>query len=296
MELGLSVAVRHDLAEQALRGYYNLSDYRMLNGEPAESARLLALGVALARERGDRSWERDLLSQVSQRQTFSGEWDESLALARTLGEGGHDEATRVALATTPLLLAARGEMAELQKRCEPPAEPSEWHELALMESVGRAIALRAFGRDDEAKSLIVASVPELSRINNSTKALLISDVIDALLDYDRIDLVQMLTPALGVRVPVGIGGQLERARAQLQLRNDEPEAEQTLVAAITRLRAAGSPFPLARGLLDLGILLSGSDRPQEAAPVLHEAHATFVALRATPWIARAEQLLTPAAA
>ena len=56
MKLGLEVAVEHDLTEQTLRGYYNLADFTMLNGDPAESARLLSLGVALARERGDRAW------------------------------------------------------------------------------------------------------------------------------------------------------------------------------------------------------------------------------------------------
>ena len=163
MELGLSVAVGHDLAEQALRGYYNLSDYRMMTGDPAESARLMALGVALARERGDRAWERDLLGQVGQRQTFSGEWDEALALARTLAEAGHDEATRVALATTPLLLAARGELAELQQWCDPPAEPSEWHELALMESIGpsdRVAALRPQRRSQVADRRLGARAGE----------------------------------------------------------------------------------------------------------------------------------------
>ena len=52
----------------------------MLTGDPGESARLLELGVALARERGDRGWERDLLAQVTQGQIFSGDWDEALAL------------------------------------------------------------------------------------------------------------------------------------------------------------------------------------------------------------------------
>ncbi len=220
MELGLSVASKgyHRAGAAGLLQPLRLPDAER---RPRGVRALLQLGVALARERGDRSWERDLLAQVTQRQIFSGEWDEALALGQTLREAAHDEATRVSLAPWPLILAARGELPALEEWCLPPAEPSEWHELALMESLGRAIALRACGRDDDAKPLMVAAVPELSRINNSTKALFIADTIDSLLDYDRPDLVQVLTPAPGIRVPVGIGGQLERARALLQLRNEE---------------------------------------------------------------------------
>jgi class 3 adenylate cyclase/predicted ATPase len=296
MRLGLQVAVENDLAEQALRGYYNLADFSMLNGDPSESARLLELGVALARERGDRAWERELLAQTTQRQAFSGDWDEALGVGRALREALHDEAGRVALTIAPLVHAARGELSELAEWSEPPAAESEWHELALMETIGRAIALRALGRHEEAKPIVSGIVPELARINNSTKALYVSDVVEMLFEYDRIDLVQTLMPAPDVRVPVGIGGQLERARALLQLRNAEPRGEQTLVEAIKRMRAGGSPFALARGLLDLGELMSNGERPQEAAPMLHEARGIFVTLRATPWAERTERLLTPAAA
>ena len=296
MRLGLQVAVDNDLSEQALRGYYNLADFSMLNGDPAESARLLQLGVALARERGDRAWERELLAQTTQRQAFSGEWDEALAVVQTLHEALQDEASRVAATVSPLVSVARGELSQLDDWIQPPTAESEWHELALMETLGRAIALRALGRQEEAKPLMLATVPELARINNSTKALYVSDVIDALFEYDRIDLVQTLTPAPDVRVPIGIGGQLERARALLQLRNGEPHGEQTLIEAVKRLRAAHSPFPLARALLDLGELMHNRERPQEAAPLLHEARGIFVTLRATPWARRTERLLTPAAA
>jgi class 3 adenylate cyclase len=296
MRLGLTVAVDHDLTEQALRGYYNLADYSMLTGDPGESARLLELGVALARERGDRAWERDLLAQTTQRQIFTGDWDDALALGRMLSDGLHDESARCAIAPSPLMLAARGEVEMLAAWSEPPEAESEWHELALMERLGRAIALRALGNDEEARRLLFGDVAGLARINNSTKALYASDVIDMLFEYGRVDLVQVLTPPRDVRVPVAIGGQLERARGLTELRHGEPNAESTLIEAVKRLRVGRSPFPLARALLDLGELIHTRDRPQEAAPLLHEARGIFVTLRATPWADRTERLLAPAAA
>lgn len=62
------------------------------------------------------------------------------------------------------------------------------------------------------------------------------------------------------------------------------------------LRQGASPFPLARGLLDLGAVMTERGRPQEAAPLLQEAHSIFAGLRATPWLERTDALLAPAAA
>ncbi len=145
MELALQLAQEGELTEQALRAYYNLSDFRLLRGEPIEATRLLERGLALARERGDRTWERDILAQMSQRQVFSGEWDQALALIDALREGGEDEASRVASAFVPVILAARGEVARLEQWAAPRAQPSEWHDLALIEDLGRALALRTAG-------------------------------------------------------------------------------------------------------------------------------------------------------
>ena len=86
--------------------------------------------------------------------------------------------------------AARGELSELAEWAEPHAAQSEWPELALMETLGRAMALRALGRHEDAKPLVVGIVAEMARINNSTKALYVSDVVDVLFEYDRIDLVK----------------------------------------------------------------------------------------------------------
>jgi tetratricopeptide (TPR) repeat protein len=295
MQLGLQVALDADIPEQALRGYYNLADFRMLNGEPAEAAALLERGLALARERGDRAWERDILSQITQAQIFRGEWDEALAVGQSLQDAADDEATRVATAVWPLILAARGEVEQLEQWAIPPAKPSEWHELALMQTLGRATALHTLRRHEECKLLVTGAVPALERINNSTKALLIGEVFDMLLDYDLLDLLRTLTPASDIRAPIAIGAQFGHARGRLEARDGQTfEAEATLAAAVVALRSAGSPFPLARCLLDHGALLAESGHTTEAGPLLEEARSIFAALRATPWIERTERSLTPA--
>jgi class 3 adenylate cyclase/tetratricopeptide (TPR) repeat protein len=296
MELGLRVALDSDLVEQALRGFYNLSDFRLLNGEPVESAALLDRGLAMARERGDRSWERDILAQATQGQLFRGEWDEALAQSRNIRDGAEDEAARVATSQEPVILAARGDLVAIEEMATPPRVPSEWHELALMERLSQMVALHALGRHDDCQPLLFSSIPSLVRMTNCTAAIFIADVVDMLLEYQRPDLVELLIPPSNVRVPIGISGQLVRALGSLQAHRGQSEAEATLGDAIGQMRHGGSPFPLARGLLDLATLLTDADRADEATPLLQEAVSIFSPLRATPWIERTEALMSSVAA
>ncbi len=63
MLLSLEIAIGEDITEAALRGYFNCAELRMITGEPEDAMRLLEDGLKLARERGNRAWERDLLAQ-----------------------------------------------------------------------------------------------------------------------------------------------------------------------------------------------------------------------------------------
>ncbi len=297
MELGLQVALESGITDQALRGYYNLSDLRLLSGRTAESSELLERGLALARERGDRSWERDMLAQINQGHVFRGRWDQAIANARTLQEGADDEAARVGTAPLSLIFAARGDAAALKPLAAAQSQPSEWHELALMETTGRAIALRALGERDLCEELAVRAAAELRHVNNSTKAIFADEVIDILLEFGRLEELEQLVPPSDVRVMAGVHGQLERGRAHLEwLRQGPAAAERTMSAAVDALRLSESPLALARGLLDHGRLLQQLGRPVEAEALLNESTGIFTALRAAPWLERAGALLAREAA
>jgi hypothetical protein len=104
--LGLQVALAADVTDQALRGCFNLAELRLVVGHPEESGALLEQDLALARERGNRSWVGV--------HAFCGEWDEALALSergRTPGETG---IVRLAAVFAPLILAARGDINGLE--------------------------------------------------------------------------------------------------------------------------------------------------------------------------------------
>ncbi len=63
MTHSVKLALEQDLAQEAVRGYYNLAENVMAEGRYAEAEELLERGLELARRRGDRQGERRLLAQ-----------------------------------------------------------------------------------------------------------------------------------------------------------------------------------------------------------------------------------------
>jgi class 3 adenylate cyclase/tetratricopeptide (TPR) repeat protein len=294
--LGLKVALDADVTDQALRGYFNLGEFEIVVGHAEEAGTLLERGLALARERGNRSWERDLLAQRVGVHAFCGEWDQALALSEQMRTAGGTGIVRLAAVFTPLILAARGDAHGLETWLAQPVDPSEWHELSVIESIARAVALRATGEVDEATRLIAAVAPEESVLGGLTHVYYIGEVLDALISAERLPLVEeLLANAAHDELPV-TRAQLQRARGVLLARSGElAEAETRLAQAATTLRTAGNPYELARTLLDDGRVLLELGRTGEATAVLQKASSLFARLAATPWVERTKRLLDPAA-
>lgn len=289
MTLGLKLALDADLTEAALRGYFNVAEFRLVSGDPTVGSKHLEQGLALARERGNRVWERDLLAQRAGTHAFCGEWDEALALVDAIRAAGDDDSARLASTYVPLIAAARGEQDALDAWLARPQRPSEWHELALMESVGRSVALRARGRLEEAAPALIAAAPILTTIGGVTYMFYLGEVFDALLEIEELSLLDEL---LAAPAPLGLPllrGQLTRLRGLLGARRGElVEAEAALGRSAAHLRAAGNPFALARSLLDQGVVLVELGLENRAEPVLEQARALFAGLRARPWIERTD--------
>jgi class 3 adenylate cyclase/tetratricopeptide (TPR) repeat protein len=294
--LGLQVALDADVTDQALRGFFNLAEFHLVLGHPEESGALVDRGLAMARERGNRSWERDLFAQRIGVHAFCGEWDEALALSAETRTASETGIVRLAAVFAPLILAARGDASGLETWLAQPVKPSEWHELAVIESIARAVALRATGEVDEATRLIVEVAPEESVLGGLTHVYYIGEVLDALISAEQLTLVEeLLANSAHDELPV-TRAQLQRARGKLSARSGElAEAETSLAQAATTLRDAGNPFELARTLLDDAGVLLELGRTGEANAVLQKASSLFAKLGATPWLERTKRLLDPAA-
>jgi class 3 adenylate cyclase/tetratricopeptide (TPR) repeat protein len=285
MQLGLKVALDADLTEPALRGYFNLADYLAIMGRSGESAQSIDRGLLLARERGNRAWERDLLAQAAQIDALRGEWDHALALREELRAGGDDESTRSADTSIPLILAARGRADDLEAWLARPVVESEWQEQRLLDEVGRTVALHATGRTAEAAERLTAVASKFMAPHNTGSALYAAQILDVLLEGGQLALLEeIISPSGTVAVPL-LDGQLTCARAMvLAHRGEHGAAEPLLASGVRALRPIGFPFALARFLLAHAVVLSELGRRDEASKALYEARSIFAQLGATRWL------------
>ncbi len=154
--------------------------------------------------------------------------------------------------------------------------PSEWQELAVQEMIARSIALRAVGRADDARPLLVTAASPVMSAGALTVAFNLGEIIDGLLEADEIRLLEQLVAHVSHRAYPVIMGELQRGRALLHRRNGElPEALSTSERSVTALRGGGNPLALARSLLDQGTILAELGRAGEAAAILEEARELF---------------------
>jgi len=296
--LGLQLGLDAELNEQALRGYNNLAAFRIGAGYPQEALELVESGLALARERGDRGWERDLLAQRITLKVHRGEWDDALAEGDALREGAEDTAERVGWGARPLILAARGDAAGLEAWLDRPLPVAEWHEQALDDAVARAAGLIAVGQVQEAARLAGPAWAEMQTPSGAGGELYyFGDIIDILLAAgDEAALEDGIDAVAEGSMPVLDGGLLW-ARGLLHARRGEvAQAQSAFEEAVTKLRTVGQPFALARAQLDLGGSLVEAGRVRDAERALNEARSLFAELHATPWLERTDNSLAPLAA
>jgi class 3 adenylate cyclase/predicted ATPase len=298
--LALEIGLQADLSEQALRAYNNLSTYRLQSGQPQKAIELIEAGLQLARERGDRPWERDLTAQLISVRAYGGEWDQALAEGDALREHGEDVAERTAWHVRPLILASRGDAEGLTEwlRRELPSS-SEWQEQSLDEAVARSTALRAVGRTAEAAALAATALAEIQATGlagGGDLAIYLAPLVDGLLEDGHA--AALTDGLLTIAHPLpAIRGQLSWLGGLLRLREDDPAgAVGALARAVGLMRPVDHPLALARGLLDLGDCLALLGRLGDSAEALREARMVFQGLCATPWLARTERALDAFAA
>ena len=292
--LGLELALEASLSEQALRAYYNLAFYRVQAGQPAKALEAIQAGLRLARERGDRPWERDLTAQLISLRVYRGEWDTALEEGDTLRIQQEDGAERVAWQTRPLILAARGDTAGLTDWLRRELPDSEWYEQSLDDTVAQATALRAVGRTEEAVRLTSEAWEEIQATGRvgSDLAMYLAALVDGLLEDGRSPKLEQ--GLLGNVAPLpAIRGQLAWLDGVLRIHGGDElgGAATRLGEAVELLRPVEQPFALARALLDLGHCLTRGGSPGDGERALREAKDLFGALGATPWVARTDEAL-----
>ncbi len=297
IERSLKVALEYDVPGAALRAYFNLCFFAMQQHRHDEAITYVESGLALARRRGDRYWEWNMLSQLADPLYYRGRWGEAVALAAEIPEAATAETTEFLVIGlfSPLIriYTSRGELEEAKILVGAFAHFAASDDLQDrgIYALGRAILERAEGRHREAlasgeeaiaaRGIAGKIVAAEGFIEAAEAAFALDDlakVAELLGEVDR------LTPVERTRYH-----QAHRARfgARLASREGEgPLVEPTLKEATALFRELGMPFWLAVSLLEHGEWLSAEGRGSEAEPLVAEARGIFERLGALPWLER----------
>jgi hypothetical protein len=284
----LLLAEKHGLSAVALRARFNLAAASIEVDRHLEAIEEVNEGLALARERGDRASERQLLGQQLAPLALVGRWDEAVAVGEVLLAGEVDLESLSAAAFLASVAAARGDD-EVLARCVAIANPAR--EATYVD--WRACAHLALGRDalergapDEALRLARAVLPEESTGGEfRTEAYSQSIEAATALGDERamaelVAVVDALPPALAT--PLLRAGRARLAAEQAHRDGDSESAARHEEEAIGILRAVGARPLLARALLE-------RVRRRQDPQALAEARSIYGELAATRWLAAIDE-------
>jgi predicted ATPase/class 3 adenylate cyclase len=286
----LAIAEEHDLPGLSLRARYNLAGLYVANHRLTETLDEINAGLAVAQERGDRSWDMALKSQSLAPNLWLGRWDEVVNLATPLLESGD----LLDLASASICLSrvalARGDDLLLERCAEVAKRFAGTQNVDVRSAALVAMGIHALSREDlaqavelaaEAMGIVIAGEVELEAYRLRTEAALSGGdqaAMEALAGW-----VEGLPPAR--KLPL-FRALRARLRAELAHSRGEGDAARELEREAEEIfrRAETRPL-LAAALLDR-VRRRGDELAQtEALRILED-------LRATRWL---EQFQEPAA-
>jgi tetratricopeptide (TPR) repeat protein len=282
----LTMAERHDLPQVALRARFNLAAISIEAGQLTEAVDELDAGLRLARERGDRYFERLLLSQCVAPLVTLGRWDQASALSDVLFGDVNLEA--LGAPYFALVSAARGDD-EMLARCVALAGRTRDSEsVDIRGGAALVLARAALERSDldEVQRVIdefltwpalpAEYIDEAYAI--SVQAAILSG--DAGLMARRAKAMAAIRPAQRHRLVRATSARLE-AQAAHQA-GDPDRARRAEVQAEALLREVGARPRLAQAQLERA-------RRRDDQEALNEARAIYSSLDASRWLERVDQ-------
>jgi class 3 adenylate cyclase/predicted ATPase len=288
------LAEEHDATVPALRATFSLAAMLIERDAELEALPEVNRGLEVARERGDRMWERMMLSELVQCFTFLGRWDEAIELIPDL-MAGEDEAVALYVMTEAARVAvARGDSALLARAVEVASAHATEDFIDTRASALCVLATEAFDRGEHPAAVEqleqVASETGLAGELVTTAYQLLTEM--ALLGGDDTAIAQVcgqleaLAPA---RVtPVRLAQRARLLAEQEHRRGDEAAAVAREREATELLRSIGARPLLADALLD-------SVRRRNDEEALAEARSIYEELGATAALERLAAAETAAA-
>ena len=293
MRQALVLAEESGIDRGAIRACMNLGYLLSIADRWSEAQEVTERGLAIARRRGDRLWERSLATNLVSGYFAKGRWDEAEAAAAELpddGEVGTDPvhaSMRLDLATIALL---RGE----DERAGELAAPfTTWRDSARIQTRGigvwaRALSAMAAGRhaDAAAECLDALADPQLAGTPEAVEIMLEVAADAAWTDRDAESLARAveLVEATPLVMHGSLAARVALQRARLGVLRHDPEPP--FAAAVAVLRDTDEPYWTGTVLLEQAEWLADNGRVDEAAPLLAEARGILEPLRAVPRLDR----------
>jgi len=302
LQRALEVALEHGFLGAAFRAYNNLSVVYEAQDRVAEMLELNRQALELARRAGDRVQEVSWLTGALATLLLAGEWD--LAQAWADEARRTDELMALEMAAGPLIdLAAlhvrRGALPHARELLDGSASlaTSENPEMRLFHAVVSAEVLRGEGKPREALDVALDAVRERARYgltNQGVKRVWVQ-AVEAALELDDRDTVQELLAiveeAWPGQVMPSLRGHAARFAARLAvLRGEDDPVEPGFGAAERTFRQIPDPFDLGTALAEHAAWLLGTDRDEQAGPLVAEAREIFERLQARPSLDRLDAI------
>jgi class 3 adenylate cyclase/predicted ATPase len=281
----IALARERDLPAVELRSRYLLAAVALERDRLTEAVDEVNEGLVLARERGDRASERELLSQGVPPLVGLGRWDEATPIAEGLVAGEADISAIAAAAFAAQIACARG-LDELLDRCQTLARGSVDSEYVDARVCGALILARiAIDRGETREGLdraagLLGEGATGGEFRVESYSLCVEAAIE-LGDAEAIDrlvrFVDALPPARATMLTRA--GRLRLIAEQAHLAGDEMLASAREDEACVLLEEVGARPLLARTLLERA-------RRREDEAALARARAIYAELGATRWLER----------
>jgi class 3 adenylate cyclase/predicted ATPase len=289
LRAAIALAEERDLPSVVLRARYNLAGLALWTDRFEDAITNAQAGLALARERGDRSWEDPMLAQLAIPLYAVGRWDEAVEITASLITGIHDTTAAFAAAYLAQIAAARGDLATLE-RCRLIAENTRnSRHVDERASAALVLARDALERDafreafdlvrqllDESHAISVENAEEAYALSAEAALRLPSD--DPLAELASF--VASLSP--GRATPLLLAGRARVSAEQAQRRDDLAAAWMYEDDALAQLRAVNARPLLARALLERAW------RHKDPA-ALAQGREIYTSLKADRWLAQHDQ-------
>jgi len=295
----IRVAVANDLPPTALRAQYNLAGLFMEQDRYLEAIELLHEALDLARRRGYRTWEAQVVTQLADSLSSLGRWDEAIALV----EGVPGGVTREPMTgASSLLVEARVALGRgtydrvsrlLEALVDMPTNGDRQDQTSFF--VADAIVSRANGRYAEAitsgRQAFDLSRSQ-SQIHYGTEGLV--EAVEAAFHagdlHTATELLEAADDLERIEHRPFLDAQVARLKARLATPGNG-DGDRLFTEAITGLRKIDARFWLAVALLEYGESLTNA-RPYDAERYIAESKEIFLDLEATCWLDRAGALST----